>query len=225
MNPDIDDTLSTPVSSSDDYNYDPASSPRGNLISSDAGLGLALFFAFFVVVSVCGMCIVKLRNRRAEKRKLKGQQLYLEDGGGPRPKTPCSPESSPSEKTHLSDKHDPFLISGEDDSFACEDSPAVAVAARPTIRGVNESQTSVNNFSRPGVSRNGSDDTVVKIPCSQPTLELGDLGHSCAKGGITKLSKSPSYNALYHHASYPYNRALITSSKWPSPLAVRMGRT
>jgi hypothetical protein len=155
------------------------------------------------------MCLVKLHNRRAAKRRLKEQQKHdgcLEMGICPDGNSPPSPDEK-SRLAHADDKNDPFLVSGEDDSFSCDlSSPATAGAtARPTIREVNLSLTSFNNFSRPGEgSRNGSGDTVVQRLYSPLTMELGRLD---AKGRKEKLKKMPTYDALYQDAQYPYNQS------------------
>jgi hypothetical protein len=201
------------TTSTDDYVYDPASSPQGNLIGSEAGFALALFFAFFAVVSVCGMCLVKLHNRRAAKRRLKEQQKHddsLEVGICPDGNSSPSPDEK-SHLAHVDDKNDPFLVSGEDDSFSYDlSSPATAGAmAKPTIREVNPSLTSFNNFSRPGGgSRNGSGDTVVQHLYSPPTMELGRLDTA---GRKEKIRKMPTYDALYQ-------------DEWPSPPAIKASR-
>jgi hypothetical protein len=77
-------------------------------------------------------------------------------------------------------------------------SPAAAAAARSRLRAMNESSTSVNNFSRPRLVRVVAGTNAGSRESSMPALELENIPGE-------PLAPPDMYHSMYHEALQPYN--------------------
>jgi hypothetical protein len=178
----------------DNYTWDPASSPRGNHLAKLGALGVFCVFAsmglFYFIVCIARR--VRHASNIRDKRKPRTQAHA--NATALWPKTPSSDSASSMEKGT------PLMTPTADEAFEQEDpcSPAAAAAARSRLRVRNESSTSVNNFSRPRAAVRAVVQHVALRNDSSPALELENVPGE-------PLSSPALYNALHRNSLNPYS--------------------